>query len=56
MTVVFVALLSVPEGFASWQPRAWEVGYVLAVAAGVTDFLDGYVARKYNLITDFGSL
>ena len=29
---------------------------VLFVIAAVTDFFDGYLARKYNLITDFGKL
>ena len=28
-------------------------GIVFAVAS-VTDFLDGYIARKYHLVTDFG--
>ena len=29
---------------------------VLFVIASFTDFLDGYVARKYNMVTDFGKM
>ena len=29
---------------------------VLFVIASITDFLDGYIARKYNLITDLGKM
>jgi CDP-diacylglycerol--glycerol-3-phosphate 3-phosphatidyltransferase len=37
--------------------QGWRVAaLVLAVFAGFTDFLDGYIARKFNLISDFGKL
>ena len=35
-------------------PYGKIVALVLFVIAAVTDFLDGYIARKYNLVTDFG--
>ena len=31
-------------------------GEILFVFLGLTDFLDGYLARKYNKCTDFGKI
>lgn len=35
-------------------PYHMWVGVLIFVAASVTDFIDGYVARHYDQITDFG--
>ena len=35
-------------------PYANLLGLVIFLWAAITDFIDGYIARKYNMITDFG--
>ena len=35
-------------------PYANLLGLVIFLLAAITDFIDGYIARKYNMITDFG--
>ena len=32
------------------------IAYALAILAGITDHIDGFLARKWNQITDFGAL
>ena len=46
---IFVVVMMVSS--ALW---ASIVGLVLFIGASLTDMLDGKIARKYNLITDFG--
>lgn len=35
-------------------PYHFEAALIVFIAASLTDKLDGYIARKYNMITDFG--
>ncbi len=35
-------------------PYNMMLALIIFVVASVTDWVDGYIARKYNLITDFG--
>ena len=50
VTLIFVAVLSMAI------PYKFTIGLVLFVIAAVTDYFDGQIARKYNLITNFGKL
>ena len=50
MSVLFVIALSI-----RW-PFAFGTAFLLFLIASITDFLDGYLARKNNQITDFGKL
>lgn len=42
--------------FYSTFPFARTLAFVLYVIAGISDWLDGYIARKYNQISDLGKL
>lgn len=36
------------------NPYSYLIGLIVFAAASFTDFLDGNIARKYNMVTDFG--
>ena len=47
LVIPFVVLLKMESNIAA---------FLVFTVASITDFFDGYIARKYNLITDFGKL
>jgi CDP-diacylglycerol---glycerol-3-phosphate 3-phosphatidyltransferase len=50
LTGLFVLLLSIQLAFGS----TWAL--VIFIIASITDYLDGAIARRRNLMTDFGAL
>jgi CDP-diacylglycerol--glycerol-3-phosphate 3-phosphatidyltransferase len=50
LTLPFVAALSLQF------PGAKLLALILFIASSATDYADGYIARKFHLITDFGKL
>lgn len=61
MIPIFILLLSLPLnwGDVTWLgaviPIHQMIAGVIFAIASFTDYLDGYLARKYNLVTSFGA-
>lgn len=57
---VFLILMLVPFKWGEVHflgaviPTAHLLGAILFIIASITDWIDGYIARKYNLITNLG--
>lgn len=57
---VFIILMSVPFEWGTLSmgerelPVAHLAGAILFILASTTDWIDGYIARKYNLVTNLG--
>ncbi|SEQ56199.1 CDP-diacylglycerol--glycerol-3-phosphate 3-phosphatidyltransferase [Virgibacillus subterraneus] len=57
---IFIILLSVPFNWGVWDigesslPISHLAAAILFIVASTTDWVDGYYARKYNLVTNLG--
>ncbi len=57
MIFIFLVVCNVDNYLPSGLSKTWRLtGLIFAIMAGMTDILDGYIARKYNMVTDFGRL
>ena len=50
LTILFVVSMN-----SHWQ-YAHTAGLLLFIVAGVTDYFDGEIARRYGVVTNFGKL
>ena len=53
---VFLIIYFIPEWFGVGNVASVYILLPLIIFAEFTDFLDGYFARKYNQVSDFGKL
>ncbi len=60
MVLIFVVLATLADkafiAEHSWVFQIRLGAYILAILAGATDLLDGYLARRWNQVTAFGAL
>lgn len=54
LTGLFVFVMSAKLNFLI--NYEYSIAFIIFVVAAITDFLDGYIARKRNLVTNFGKL
>lgn len=56
LAAVFFTLLGIYDSTAAWGPWVLNVAFVIYIVAGLTDVLDGYLARKWKITSAFGRI
>jgi len=55
-SILIFILLSIVDKNSTNYSLILDIALILFIIGGLTDILDGYIARKYNLITPFGRI
>ena len=54
--LTLIRFILIPFIYASVLSKHYLTGLIIFTISALTDVLDGYIARKYNLVTDFGKM
>lgn len=49
-------ILLIPFFFIYYLKNKFIIASIIFIASGITDFVDGFIARKFNLVSNFGKI
>lgn len=52
----FFRIILLPVIALMYFKQNYTTAIILLIVSGITDILDGYIARKFNLVSDFGKI